>query len=268
MTAQITQPVAAQLWRGLDEVPAGFGPSVVTLGVFDGVHRGHARLIRQAVRAGHTRGVPTVMVTFDPHPAAVLGLKRDTAALSTVERRAKLAFQLGVRAVCVLEFTRDFAALPPSAFVESVLVEKLRAAEVVVGANFTFGHRAAGSVGTLAEAGREHGFTACGVDLLHEDDIRCSSSYIRSCLRCGDVVGAARVLGRPHRVEGVLQLPVPGEGELLAAARTALPAPGRYLGKSGADDAVLRVTGDGRLFVAARGLRPGPCGVDFLARGG
>ncbi|WP_229874376.1 cytidyltransferase [Amycolatopsis deserti] len=255
------------LWRALGEVPAGFGPSVVTLGVFDGVHRGHARLIDRAVGFGRARNLPAVLVTFDPHPARVLGLPRDTAALSTVERRADLAFGLGIRAVCVLPFTREFAALSPSEFVERALVERLRAEAVVVGADLTFGHRAAGTVDTLRELGEQRGFTTHGVGLLPaEAGVRCSSTHVRACLRRGDVRGAARALGRPHHVEGTFRPDGHGRTELVVASGTALPAPGRYWGRlGGLGPLPVWVTGEQRVIVPVTSVRPGPGGIDFVA---
>ena len=211
------------LWHGVDDVPATFGPCVVTLGVFDGLHRGHRRLVEQARAVGRDRGLPVVLVTFDPHPARVLGLDRDTAALSTIGHRAELAAQAGVDAVCALRFTRELAAGTPAGFAGEVLVTGLRADAVVVGANFTFGAGGAGTVDTLHELGRAMGFTAHRVGLLQAVDAPCSSTHIRRCLRAGDLAGAARALGRPHRVDGHRL----GDAVLLDGD-TALPPTGRY----------------------------------------
>lgn len=267
----MSAPVAettAPLWHGIGEVPTGFGPSVVTLGVFDGLHRGHTRLVQHALRVGHTRRLPTVVVTFDPHPARVLGLPRDTAQLSTIERRAELARGLGVDAICVLPFTPEFAKLSPAEFVEQVLVAGLRAEAVVVGDNFTFGHRAAGTVETLHELGARHGFTAHSVGLLHAVGARCSSSAVRECLRRGDVHGATRILGRPHHVEGTLQPAGAAATELVVAPGTAVPSPGRYLGRlAGIGPPItVRVTGDDRLLVDSPSVRPGSGSVEFIDR--
>jgi riboflavin kinase/FMN adenylyltransferase len=249
---------ATPVWRAVDEIPAGWGPCVVTLGVFDGLHRGHARLVQRAVQAGRARGLPVVLVTFDPHPARVVGVPRDTAALTTVERRAELAGDLGVDAVCVLPFTPAFAQLSPGAFVERVLVGSLRAAAVVVGANFTFGHRGAGDPALLQELGDRHGFTVEPVALLHEVDAPCSSTYVRERLRAGDVRGAARALGRPHRVDGIAR-----GGALVAAEGTALPAPGLYIARvDGGRRTSVEVTRGGGLLVVAEG----PVSVEFLDR--
>lgn len=267
MTAPATRPATGLLWRGLDEVPADLGPSVVTIGVFDGVHRGHVQLIEESVRIGHSVEAPTVLITFDPHPAEFLCLPRDTSALSTPARRADLAFQLGVQAVCVLPFNQRLATLSPAEFVKHVLVDRLHARAVAVGANFTFGHRAAGTVNTLSELGAQHDFTTHSVGLLRQANVRCSSTHIRSCLRRGDIQSATQALGRPHHVAGTLRLFSPHATELVVAANTALPAPGPYLGRlTGGGPAELWITEDERVLVKAPGLRPGPSGVDFIDR--
>lgn len=258
---------AAPLWCGVGDVPVNFGPCVATVGVFDGLHRGHRRLVERAVRIGEASQLPTVLVTFDPHPARVLGMGRDTAQLSTVERRAELARALGIDAICAVPFTTEFAQLVPAEFVEQVLVSGLRAQAVVVGANFTFGHRAAGTVDTLRALGDRHGFTAHGVGLLHESDARCSSSAVRAFLRHRDIRGATRVLGRPHRAEGTLQPVGMRSTELVTARGMALPAPGRYRGRcTGAGSVVVRVTDDGRLLIESANVRAGVGCVEFTDR--
>ncbi|WP_214366112.1 adenylyltransferase/cytidyltransferase family protein [Pseudonocardia sp. H11422] len=266
----------APLWQGLEEIPAGRGPCVVTVGVFDGLHRGHARVIEQAVRLGRARGLPTVLVTFDPHPAQVLGLSRDTAVLSTVDRRAELAGELGVDALCVLPFTPELARVDAAEFVERVLVDALRAHAVVVGSNFTFGHRGAGDVHMLHRLGGQYGFATHGVDLVYEADGPCSSSYVRECIGRGDLRAAARALGRPHRVDGIAVPSGPGRAarvvEITVPEHTALPAPGRYTARlvSAMGEAVsveVGTTADGRVLVRlpGRAVSAGPVAVEFLA---
>ncbi|GAA4865017.1 FAD synthetase family protein [Pseudonocardia benzenivorans] len=271
----LLDPVLAPVWRGLGEIPDGWGRCVVTLGVFDGVHRGHAHLIGSAVRLGRARRLPTVLVTFDPHPARVLGLPRDTAALSTVERRAELAHQLGVDAVCVVPFTPALARVEAGDFAAQVLVGALHADAVVVGSNFTFGHRGTGDVDALRRLGEEHGFSTHPVGLLHAVGTPCSSTYIRGCLARGDVVAAARALGCPHRVDGVLFLAGEVVGaEVVVAEGAAVPAPGRYVGRltgTVGRPVDLEVTAAGRLFVRLPGRAADLAGqsvaVDFLRRG-
>ncbi|MEO6881363.1 MAG: bifunctional riboflavin kinase/FAD synthetase [Mycobacteriaceae bacterium] len=201
-----------QRWRGLGEVPSGWGRCVLTIGVFDGVHRGHAQLIARAVSRARERGLPCVLVTFDPHPAELVRPGSHPAQLSTLTRRAELVEALGVDAFCVLPFTRELSRVSPEAFVHQVLVERLHAAEVVVGQNFTFGHKAAGNVELLSLLGPRYGFTVDREALLADAEnstVAVSSTYVRSCVDAGDVAAAAAALGRPHRVEGVV---VRGDG--------------------------------------------------------
>ena len=196
-----------QIWRGLDDVPDDWGTvgrPVVTIGVFDGVHRGHQCLVARAAEAAAAAGLPVIAVTFDPHPDAVVRPGMHPPFLCTSQRRAELLAGLGVDAVCVLAFTYEFSQLGPDEFVRGVLVDGLHAARVVIGEAFRFGHRAAGDLGLLTELGEKYDFIAEGVPLLVEDGITISSSHIRERLAAGDVEGAARALGRPHRVEGIV----------------------------------------------------------------
>ncbi len=177
---------------------------MVTIGVFDGVHRGHAQLIAAATKAAAERGVPAVLMTFDPHPMEVVRPGTHPPQLSSLRRRADLAEELGIDVFCVLPFNPTMAAQSPEEFAHSVLVEQLHAAEVVVGDNFTFGHKAAGDVPKLKDLGERFGFEVTGVSLFGEHTVTYSSTYIRSCIASGDVELAAEALGRPHRVEGVV----------------------------------------------------------------
>lgn len=227
-----------QRWRGLEAVPTGWGRSVVTVGVFDGVHRGHQQLIGRAVARGRERDLPTVLITFDPHPAEVVRPGSHPARLTSLRRRADLVEALGVDAFCVLPFTADLARTAAAEFAHEVLVERLHAADVVVGRNFTFGHKAAGDVALLARLGERFGFGVEGLDLITDDGVTFSSTYIRACIDAGDVTAATAALGRPHRVEGVV---VHGEqrgrdlgfptANLAAAPFSALPADGVYAGR-------------------------------------
>jgi riboflavin kinase / FMN adenylyltransferase len=226
-----------QRWQGLGDVPGDWGPSAVTIGVFDGVHRGHQRIVARASEVAVTNRLPLVVVTFDPHPDEVVRPGSHPPLLCTLRRRVQLLSELGADAVCVLPFTLDFSRLGPDEFVRAVLAERLHARRVVVGANFRFGHRAAGDVALLAELGEKYDFSAEGVPLLTEDGVTISSSSIRDLVAAGDVAGAARDLGRPHRVEGVVvrgaqrgrTLGIP-TANLETPPYTAIPADGVYAG--------------------------------------
>ncbi len=193
-----------QRWRGLDEIPAGWGRCVVTIGVFDGLHRGHQQIVARARALAAELDLPTVLVTFTPHPAEVVRPGSHPPQLATNTRKAELAAELGVDVVVFLPFTLEFAKLSPEDFVHQVVVAELHAAAVVVGENFRYGHRAAGTVTMLTDLGSRWGFAAEGVELLTEGGRPISSTYIRSCVEAGDVAAAAHALGRPHRLDGVV----------------------------------------------------------------
>jgi riboflavin kinase / FMN adenylyltransferase len=226
-----------QRWQGLDDVPEDWASSVATIGVFDGVHRGHQRIVSGAAETGAELGMPAVVITFDPHPAEVIRPGSHPPLLCTTRRRAQLLAARGVDVVCVLPFTYEFSQLGPDEFVRAVLVDRLHARRVVVGENFRFGHRAAGDVALLAELGEKYDFGAEGVPLLADGGVTISSSGIRARLADGDVAGANRDLGRPHRVEGIV---VRGQqrgralgfptANLEAPPRTVVPADGVYAG--------------------------------------
>lgn len=191
--------------------------------------------------AAERRGLPTVLMTFDPHPKEVVFPGTHPAQLTTLARRAELAEQYGVDVFFVMPFTADFMKYTPDRYVVEILVERLHVTEVVVGQNFTFGRKAAGTVPMLEEFGSRLGFTVDGVGLMTEhleadqQDVTFSSTYIRAMVDAGDVEAAAEALGRPHRVEGVV---VHGDGRgrqlgfptanIAPPMHSAIPADGVY----------------------------------------
>ncbi|HEV7872211.1 MAG TPA: bifunctional riboflavin kinase/FAD synthetase [Modestobacter sp.] len=233
-------------WRGLESAPADLGRTVVTIGMYDGVHRGHQHLIRTAVARARAIGRPAVLLTFDPHPSEVVRPGSHPAILTSADRKAELVAELGVDGMCVLPFTPEFSRLSPGEFTHTVLVEHLYAAQVVVGRNFTYGHKASGTVETLTAEGRRFGFGVEGVDLTSvgsapdlsgDGEVTISSTYIRACVAAGDMASAALALGRPHRVDGVVvrgdrrgrELGYP-TANVESPAHTAVPADGVYAG--------------------------------------
>ena len=187
---------------------------MATIGVFDGVHRGHQELIGRAVELAAERGLPSVVVTFDPHPSEVVRPGSHPAQLTTLRRKAELVEELGVDVFCVLPFTMELSKLPADEFVHELLVDRLHVAAVVVGENFTFGNKAAGNVELLTALGQRFGFVTRGAKLVTEHstdagEITYSSTYTRACIDAGDVESAAAALGRPHRLEGIV---VRGDG--------------------------------------------------------
>ncbi|WP_062206084.1 bifunctional riboflavin kinase/FAD synthetase [Streptomyces sp. NBRC 109706] len=230
-----------QRWRDMADVPGDWGRSVVTIGSYDGVHRGHQLIIGQAVEQARKLGLPNVVVTFSPHPKEVTRPGTHPPLLAPHDRRAELMAGLGVDAVLVLPFTKEFSQLSPAEFVVKVLVERLRARLVVEGPNFRFGHRAAGTVDTLAELGETYGFEVQVVDLFARGSAGggepFSSSLARRLIAEGEVASAAEVLGRPHRVEGEVvhgarrgrDLGIP-TANLDLVPHSAVPADGVYAG--------------------------------------
>ena len=227
-------------WRGLEATPGDLGRTVVAIGMYDGVHRGHQTLIGTAVDRARAMGRPCLLLTFDPHPAEVVRPGSHPAILTSLDRKAELVAELGVDAMCVLPFTTEFMRLSPESFTHTVLVEQVHAAQVVVGENFTYGYRATGTVQSLTAEGRRFGFGVEGVPLAHLSDgdgVTISSTYIRACVAAGDMEAAAVALGRAHRVDGVV---VRGDrrGRVLGYPTanvetppfTAIPADGVYAG--------------------------------------
>jgi riboflavin kinase / FMN adenylyltransferase len=234
-----------QRWRGYEtaalgwrDLPGGaFGRSVVTIGVFDGIHIGHQRIIAHAVQRAHELSLQSVLLTFDPHPSEVVRPGSHPAVLTGQERKAELIEELGIDVLCVQPFTLDFSRRTAEEFVHDVLVEHLHAAVVVVGENFRFGNKAAGDVELLDRLGRTFGFTVEPAPLVASDGTVFSSTYVRACVDAGDVTAARQALGRPHRLEGVVvrgdqrgrELGFP-TANLMTAKHAAFPADGVYAG--------------------------------------
>jgi riboflavin kinase/FMN adenylyltransferase len=181
----------------------------VTIGFFDGVHLGHRAVVGRAVDVARDRGLRPAAVTFDRHPLATLSPGKVPPLLTTLRRKAGLIEALGVWTLFVLEFTEEVSRWPPEEFVDRVLVGGLGARHVVVGTNFTFGHRAAGNPGVLAELGEGHGFGVEAMALLKVRGRPVSSTSIREALAEGDLDWPTEAMGRRHVVEGTV---VPGAG--------------------------------------------------------
>ena len=193
-----------RVWRSLPEVPQDIGPTVVTIGNFDGVHLGHQHVVRRAREVADQLGIADVVaVTFDPHPIAVLRPEHAPPTLTSLAARIGLLEDAGIDDVLVIPFDRSIASWSPEEFIDRVLVDALGAGAVVVGANFRFGHKAAGDVATLRAAGAARGFEVEGIALDGGPQVW-SSTYVRNCLAAGDVAGAAEALGRPFTVRGVV----------------------------------------------------------------
>jgi riboflavin kinase/FMN adenylyltransferase len=229
-------------WDGLAAVPADHGPSVVTVGMFDGVHRGHRALLDRVAAEAAARGLPAGAVTFDRHPLEVLRPEARPPLLTTLDRKVALLGAAGMDFVLVLPFTEELSQVTAEAFAAEVLMDGVGARAIVVGENFRFGHKAAGDPALLAELGRPRGVEVVAVPLHTDGGEAVSSTRVRAELARGDVRAAAASLGRAYAVEGVV---VHGDGRgrrlgiptanLDVAGDLALPANGVYAGHLGQD---------------------------------
>lgn len=175
--------------------------SVVVIGVFDGVHKGHQLLLNRAKEIADGRSI--IALTFDPHPTTVFAPDRAPTMLTTLADRVELLKIHNADQVAVIKFNEKFAAMSPEDFVETVLVNQLHASTVIVGKNFTYGHKAAGNVDSLIKSGLIHNFTV-DVQELKADTEVISSSRIRKLVVEGKVEEARTLLSRPHRLDGVV----------------------------------------------------------------
>lgn len=234
--------------------------SAVTIGVFDGVHRGHRWLLRRLHKLAGV-DTPVVVVSFDPHPLQILRPVAAPKMLTDVEQRLRLLDGLGVVDACLI-LTFDGARREQRAaeFIQQVLIDQLHAAHVMVGSDFRFGRDREGDVATLERAGQANGFSVQAAPLLPVAaplvDQPCSSTYIRRLVAQGRVDQAALLLGRPHEVRGVVagtSRPIGGRGTpvvvVRVAATAALPVDGSYAG--------ALVTADGRRWPAGLSIRQG-----------
>ncbi|HZD68521.1 MAG TPA: bifunctional riboflavin kinase/FAD synthetase [Actinomycetes bacterium] len=223
---------------GLRRVPADLGATVVTIGVFDGVHRGHQVLLERVAAEASAMGITPGAITFDRHPIEVLKRDASPPMLSTLRRRVELLGQHGMAFVLVLPFRQRLSRMQAEEFAVKVLLEAVSARVIVVGDNFRFGHGAAGTPELLARLARPHGVEVIAMSLGGEGGEAISSTRIRAALAEGDVATATRLLGRPFAVEGhvvhgnhrgraLLGVPT---ANLRLPARLAVPARGVYAG--------------------------------------
>lgn len=199
-------------WNDLDDVPAGFGPSVVTVGNFDGVHRGHQQVLKQLVGEAARMEAAAVVISFDPHPAQVHRPESAPELIMGLPGRVDTLADTGIDALLMMTYNLELAENTPEEFVRRVFVDGLRAKAVVIGHDIRFGKGNSGDLSTMRELGGRLGFDVIVVDdfgqslpmdpQAEDQGRRCSSTWVREALVAGDVATAARVLGRPHRVRG------------------------------------------------------------------
>lgn len=217
-----------------DARPSRWHQPVVALGNFDGLHRGHMKIVDRVRRRAAERGGTAVVMTFDPHPPRVVRPDKAPALIMTLEQKLEAFERAGMQGVAIVEFTREMSLWPPERFVETVIVEWLRASEVWVGANFLFGHDRAGNFSLLRTLGEQHDFRAEKIDAVRYKEFVVSSTRVRRLIGEGRVDEAAALLGHHHFVDGVI---VAGDGRgrtigvptaNLRSANELLPASGVY----------------------------------------
>jgi riboflavin kinase/FMN adenylyltransferase len=183
------------------DLPRG---GVLTIGNFDGVHLGHQEMLRRVVERARALDAPSVVLTFDPHPTRVLHPQRAPKLIQTLRQREEAIAALGVDALVVVPFTREFAAMPAEEFVSDLLGRCLGVREVRVGSAFAFGCGKRGNVALLTRLGQEAGIRVEALDVVVDGDEPVSSTRVRTLLEEGDVSGARRLLGRPFAMDGVI----------------------------------------------------------------
>ena len=189
--------ISIPVYRTIDDIPSGFGPSIAAIGNFDGVHRGHQEILGSVVAEARGRGAKAVAVTFDPHPEKVLRPAQAPKMLTPVAERLRLLAGTGVDAVVLLTFDRALAQVAPRDFVSRVLVDALGVSGLHEGGNFRFGYRAAAGVRELVEFGEEFGFTVHVHNAVRVHGLEVSSSAVRELVASGDMKRARWMLGRP-----------------------------------------------------------------------
>jgi riboflavin kinase/FMN adenylyltransferase len=188
---------------GRDEPPRG---AVLSIGNFDGVHVGHQTVLRQVAERAEDMGVPSALMTFDPHPIKLLRPHEAPALLTTIDQRVSLLARTGIDVALVVPFTHKVARMEAMDFVERILVERLAVRQVLIGANFRFGADRRGDVDLLVEAGRRFGFEAAAWPTVSVGESTVSSTRVRTAVRTGDVAGAREMLGRAVFGDGRVQV--------------------------------------------------------------
>jgi riboflavin kinase/FMN adenylyltransferase len=221
----------------MGSLPLADGPRVATVGFFDGVHLGHQEVLRSVVARARERGIRSVAITFDRHPREVLSPGSEPRLLTTTDRKAELISSLGIDDLVVLAFDRDFSMIPAEDFVRHVLVDGVHAVHAAMGANFTFGFRALGTMGNLPALGAPFGLTVETVGLTTIDGRLVSSTSIRDALASGDLSWPEVALDRRFVLDGQV---VTGHGRgrglgyptanLRTWPRLLLPGQGIYAG--------------------------------------
>lgn len=194
-----------KLFEGLESLTTPFRSSTVAIGTFDGIHVGHQAIIRTAVADAAAHDRPSLVFTFDRHPADLLAPDRAPDYLTTPDQRNRYVADLGVDALIVARFTHELAALSPRAFLEQILQASLGARTIVVGENFVFGHNRTGNAAFLESEQQRYSYSLIALKPVMVGGAPASSTRVRDLLRVGDVREAEQVLGHPYWLAGTVE---------------------------------------------------------------
>jgi len=230
-------------------------PTVLTLGVFDGLHLGHQLIIRTVVERAKAIGAVPTVITFDPHPRAVLHAESSPPLLQTLDQKVEAFGVLGIEQTIVIRFTEEFSLIPAQEFLRDTVKERLHAQEVYLGRGFAFGHNREGNIDLLKRVSQELGFAAAEVPEVRFRGQRVSSSRIRKLLAEGKVNLARRMLGRPYGVEGMVERGAE-RGHQLGFPTANLHPQNRVIPRNGVYITGTLVEGVWRRSVTNIGVRP------------
>lgn len=245
-----------EIIEGLSKLRRKFKSSVVAMGTFDGVHRGHQQVIKTTQDVARRHGRTSVVVTFQPLPRAIIGKEREKVGLiTTLKQKEEIIRNLDIEAMLVIHFNRKLSQVEPEEFVRKVIYQKIGAGRVVVGPGFRFGKNRLGNVALLKRQGRKYGFEVTTVGKVKIGNIKVSSSKIRQLLWQGKIEMAGRLLGRYYSISGKVKKGS-GRGKVLSFPTANLDISGDVILPQGVYAVVVSLKGKKHMGVANIGTRP------------
>ncbi|MBN2123573.1 MAG: bifunctional riboflavin kinase/FAD synthetase [Deltaproteobacteria bacterium] len=240
----------------LEKLERPLANPVLTIGNFDGVHRGHLALFNKVrERAGAIGGQSAVM-TFEPHPVKLMKPHKGPFLITPTKQKLELIAEAGIDVLFCLRFDREFASIPPEDFVNRILLDKIGIREIVVGYDYTFGRRRRGNIALLREMGRRLGYTVHVMEPVHVNGTLVSSTSIRKCIREGDLAEAGRLLGRDYQIRGTVVRGQNRGGRLLGFPTANLEVLDELLPKPGVYAVHVQIEREGHLGVTNIGTNP------------
>jgi len=222
-----------EIIRGIEALKENYSNTVITIGNFDGLHLGHQKILEAVIKRSEELKGTSMVVTFDPHPVKVLAPEKEIKMLTTFKERARILDVIGIKILLCINFTREFANLPPDAFIEDILVKKIDAKEIVIGPDYAFGKNRKGTTELLKKRGLELGFRVKVVKSVEIDGDIVSSSRIRKLLLKGNVYESSNLLGRAYSIEGNVIKGAGRGGRLLHIPTANITTPNELVPKEG-----------------------------------